>query len=108
MIAAMERHGDTARPQERVQQKRSAQRAATRTRGEDAESPASPRPPVPHSPLPPVPPSLRPDCPFCESSDTELVSLFGSQLLFSQYRCRACQSYFEAVRDDYRPSREET
>ena len=39
-------------------------------------------------------------CPFCESGDVELVSLFGSQLLVSQFRCRACRSYFEAVRDD--------
>ena len=59
------------------------------------------------SPGPPIPPSPRPACPFCESTDTELVSLFGSQLLVSQYRCRACKTYFEAVRDDYSPLREE-
>lgn len=39
-------------------------------------------------------------CPFCDSPDSELVSLFGSQLLMSQRRCRACGSYFEAVRED--------
>ena len=39
-------------------------------------------------------------CPFCSSSDTEVVSPFGSQLLTSQRRCRACRSYFEALRDD--------
>jgi transposase-like protein len=39
-------------------------------------------------------------CPFCEASDTHLLSLFGSQLLTSQYRCRACGSYFEAVRKE--------
>jgi len=39
-------------------------------------------------------------CPFCASPDSELVSLFGSQLLMSQRRCRACGSYFEAVRED--------
>ena len=39
-------------------------------------------------------------CPFCESDDTRLISLFGSQLLLSQYRCRACGTYFEAVRGD--------
>lgn len=39
-------------------------------------------------------------CPFCGSAETELVSLFGSQLLVDQHRCRACRSYFEAVRDD--------
>ena len=39
-------------------------------------------------------------CPFCESVATELVSLFGSQLLLSQYRCKTCGSYFEALRND--------
>jgi hypothetical protein len=39
-------------------------------------------------------------CAFCGARDTELVSLFGSQLLLSQYRCVACASYFEAVRQD--------
>jgi uncharacterized Zn finger protein len=40
-------------------------------------------------------------CPFCgASADIELVSLFGSQLLLSQYRCAACGSYFEGVRAD--------
>ena len=38
-------------------------------------------------------------CPFCGSNDTELISEFGSQLLVTQRRCRACRSYFEAVRD---------
>jgi transposase-like protein len=37
-------------------------------------------------------------CPFCEASDTQLISLFGSQLLTSHYRCRACGSYFEGLR----------
>ena len=39
-------------------------------------------------------------CPFCRADRTQLVSLFGSQLLFSQYRCAACGSYFEGLRDD--------
>jgi hypothetical protein len=39
-------------------------------------------------------------CPFCRATTAELVSLFGSQLLLSQYRCAACGSYFEGVRDD--------
>lgn len=39
-------------------------------------------------------------CPFCEAEDSELVSLFGSQLLLSQYRCTRCGSYFEAVRGE--------
>lgn len=39
-------------------------------------------------------------CPFCDAHDSELISLFGSQLLTSQYRCRACASYFEGLRED--------
>jgi transposase-like protein len=39
-------------------------------------------------------------CPFCEADAPELVSQFGSQLLFSQFRCRACGSYFEGLRQD--------
>jgi transposase-like protein len=39
-------------------------------------------------------------CPFCSAHAAELVSLFGSQLLLSQYRCSACGSYFEGLRED--------
>jgi transposase-like protein len=39
-------------------------------------------------------------CPFCEADDVELISLFGSQLLLSQYRCKSCKSYFEGLRED--------
>jgi transposase-like protein len=39
-------------------------------------------------------------CPFCRAEATELVSLFGSQLLLSQYRCTRCGSYFEGLRQD--------
>jgi len=39
-------------------------------------------------------------CPFCRATDAELVSLFGSQLLLSQYRCTGCGSYFEGLRED--------
>ena len=41
-------------------------------------------------------------CPFCQADGAELVSLFGSQLLLSQYRCRECGSYFEGLRPDRR------
>jgi hypothetical protein len=34
-------------------------------------------------------------CPFCHSTDTELLSPFGGQLSTAQYQCRACRSYFE-------------
>jgi transposase-like protein len=38
-------------------------------------------------------------CPFCASDRVQLISLFGSQLLLSQFRCLACGSYFEGLRD---------
>jgi hypothetical protein len=40
------------------------------------------------------------NCPFCEADAPELISLFGSQLLLSQYRCGACGTYFEGLRED--------
>ena len=43
-------------------------------------------------------------CPFCDAASAHLLSLFGSQLLLSQYRCGACGSYFEGVRPDRRDS----
>ena len=39
-----------------------------------------------------------PTCPFCGSTDNEMVALFGSQLLTSQFYCHACHTVFEAVR----------
>jgi hypothetical protein len=39
-----------------------------------------------------------PECPFCGSDDTELMSLFGSSALTSQYYCRGCRSAFEQVK----------
>ena len=39
-------------------------------------------------------------CPFCESDQVELVSAWGGQLITSQMRCRGCNTYFEALRDD--------
>jgi hypothetical protein len=35
-------------------------------------------------------------CPFCEATDTEVISLFGSQVMTMQCRCRACGSFYEA------------
>jgi hypothetical protein len=46
-------------------------------------------------------PSERPACPFCGARDTELVGQFGSQILTASWYCRACRSYFEAVRDGF-------
>ena len=39
-----------------------------------------------------------PSCPFCRSTRTELISLFGQTLMGSQYYCQTCHSVFEAVR----------
>ncbi|HLW60455.1 MAG TPA: hypothetical protein VKV57_11110 [bacterium] len=39
-----------------------------------------------------------PACPFCDSDRTELLSLFGSTSLTSQYYCRRCRSAFEQVK----------
>jgi hypothetical protein len=40
-----------------------------------------------------------PRCPFCGSAATELLSLFGSQLLTEQYYCRTCRTPFEYIKD---------
>jgi hypothetical protein len=37
-------------------------------------------------------------CAFCDSTDTELISLFGQFLLGSQYYCNNCHTVFETVR----------
>jgi transcription elongation factor Elf1 len=37
-----------------------------------------------------------PRCPFCGAEDAEVISLFGSQVMTMQCRCRRCRSYFEA------------
>jgi hypothetical protein len=37
-------------------------------------------------------------CPFCHGADVELFSLFGSQLLTSEYYCRNCRTVFENVK----------
>jgi ring-1,2-phenylacetyl-CoA epoxidase subunit PaaD len=37
-------------------------------------------------------------CPFCHSTETEPMALFGSQLSTAQYYCRACHTPFEHVK----------
>ncbi|WP_069804885.1 PaaD-like zinc ribbon domain-containing protein [Thermogemmatispora onikobensis] len=39
-------------------------------------------------------------CPFCGSTETELFSLFGQQLLTAQYYCNRCHTPFEYIKDD--------
>lgn len=38
-------------------------------------------------------------CPHCDSTEIELLSPFGGQLLTAQYYCRACRTPFERVKD---------
>jgi hypothetical protein len=40
-------------------------------------------------------------CPFCGSHDVELVSAWGGQMITSQVRCRTCNTYFEAIREQF-------
>jgi transposase-like protein len=40
-------------------------------------------------------------CPFCSSPDVERVAQWGGQIITAQWRCGACASYFEAVREDF-------
>jgi transposase-like protein len=42
-----------------------------------------------------------PSCPFCGAGTVERVGLWGGQIITAQWRCRACNSYFEAVREDF-------
>lgn len=44
-------------------------------------------------------------CPFCRSTETELLSLFGSQLSTTQYYCRACHTPFEYMKQNPQPER---
>lgn len=39
-------------------------------------------------------------CPFCRSTDTELLSSFGSQLSTDQYYCRSCHTPFEHIKHE--------
>jgi hypothetical protein len=40
-------------------------------------------------------------CPFCDSADVERVGQWDGQIITAQWRCGACNSYFEAVREDF-------
>jgi transposase-like protein len=47
----------------------------------------------------------RVECPFCHATDTEMIALFGMQMMTSQYYCNGCHSAFEAVKwDDHSQS----
>jgi transcriptional regulator NrdR family protein len=40
-------------------------------------------------------------CPFCESEDVEVVSPWAGQIITCQMRCRTCNTYFEAIREEF-------
>lgn len=39
-----------------------------------------------------------PPCPFCDSTESEVHSLFGSHASVTTYWCRSCRSPFEHMR----------
>lgn len=42
-------------------------------------------------------------CPFCEGTDTRLVSPFGGQMSMAQYWCNRCRTGFEYIKwEDHR------
>jgi transposase-like protein len=45
--------------------------------------------------------SPAPNCPFCAAGAVERVAQWGGQIITSQWRCQACGSYFEALREDF-------
>jgi len=47
-------------------------------------------------------------CPYCGSTETELFSLFGQQLLTLQYYCTTCHTPFEHVKDDAKDDERKT
>ncbi len=46
---------------------------------------------IPHEPV---------ACPFCDSTETEMIALFGMQMMTTQHYCRNCRSAFEAIKWD--------
>ena len=40
-------------------------------------------------------------CPFCDSDEVEMVAPWGGQIITRQMRCRACNTYFEAIREEF-------
>lgn len=45
--------------------------------------------------------SAPPSCPFCGAAAVERVGQWGGQIITSQWRCQTCNSYFEALREDF-------
>lgn len=45
--------------------------------------------------------SRPPSCPFCAAEDVERVGQWGGQMITAQWVCHACNSHFEAIREDF-------
>jgi transposase-like protein len=45
--------------------------------------------------------SPAPSCPFCDARDVERVGQWGGQMITAQWVCHACNSHFEAIREDF-------
>src|ERR671936_1156054 len=45
-------------------------------------------------------PRSEPACPHCRERDVEVISLFGTQAMTLQYRCRLCGTIFEAIKSE--------
>ncbi len=45
--------------------------------------------------------SEHPACPFCGAPEVERVGQWGGQMITARWRCNGCNSYFEAIRDDF-------
>lgn len=43
-------------------------------------------------------PRSTPRCPRCGATDAEVISLFGTQAMTLQYRCRKCGDLYEALK----------
>jgi transcription elongation factor Elf1 len=39
-----------------------------------------------------------PRCPFCNSPDAQVISLFGTQVMTMQVKCRSCGTIYEATK----------
>ncbi|HZQ49011.1 MAG TPA: hypothetical protein VFB69_01760 [Candidatus Dormibacteraeota bacterium] len=53
---------------------------------------------MPQPPSKPEPSPPNPACPHCKARDAEVISLFGTQAMTLQYRCRKCGTVFEAIK----------
>ena len=49
-----------------------------------------------HEPFAPLPEAA--PCPFCDGTDTRLLSPFGGQLSVAQYWCRSCRTGFDFMK----------